>query len=52
MDISLAKLPWYAQVGAFVILAGIGVGAFYMYYEQPARADLAARTTRLTALRS
>ena len=50
MDISLTKLPWYAQIGAFVVLAGIGVGVFYMYYEQPARADLAARTTQLAAL--
>ena len=52
MDISLTKLPWYAQVGAFVVLAGIGVGVFYMYYEGPARADLTARTTQLTALKA
>ena len=52
MDISLTKLPWYAQVGAFAVLAGIGVGAFYMYYEEPARADLTARTTQLTALKA
>ena len=52
MDISLTKLPWYAQVGAFVVLAGIGVGAFYYYYEEPARADMTARTTQLTALKA
>ncbi len=43
MDISLAKLPWYAQVGAFVVLALAGVGVFYYYYELPVRADMEAR---------
>ena len=52
MDISLTKLPWYAQIGAFVVLAAIGAGVFYMYYEQPARADLAARTTQLATLKA
>ena len=52
MNISLTKLPWYAQVGAFVILAGVGLGVFYRYYEEPARADLTARTTQLTALKA
>ena len=50
MDISLTKLPWYAQVGAFVVLAWRGVGAFYYYYEKPARADMTARQTQLQAL--
>ena len=40
MDISLTKLPWYAQVGAFVALAVGGVRRFYYYYEMPARADM------------
>ena len=34
MEISLTKLPWYAQIGAFVVLALAGVGAFYYYYER------------------
>src|SRR5262249_46750747 len=51
MELTLTKLPWYAQVGAFVTLAGAGVGVFYYYYEMPARADMAARETQLTALR-
>ena len=37
MDMSLTKLPWYAQVGAFVVLAVGGVGAFFYYYEMPAQ---------------
>ena len=52
MGISLTKLPWYAQIGAFVVLALAGVGAFYSYYEAPVRADMAARQTRLLALRA
>src|SRR5438552_7489821 len=51
MELTLTKLPWYAQVGAFVALAGAGVGVFFYYYEMPARADMASRETQLTALR-
>jgi len=52
MEISLAKLPWYAQVGAFLVLAIAGVGVFVWYYELPFREDLDARQTQLTALRN
>lgn len=52
MDISLTKLPWYAQIGAFVALAAAGCGAFVYYYEMPARADMTSRRQQLTALRA
>ncbi len=52
MEISLTKLPWYAQVGAFVLLAGAAVGTFYFYYEAPLRQDMAARASQLVALRA
>jgi type IV pilus assembly protein PilO len=52
MDISLTKLPWYAQIGAFVVLGAVGVGLFYYYYEMPARADIATREVTLKALRT
>ena len=52
MDISLAKLPWYAQVGAFLMLALAGVGVFVWYYELPFREDMEARETQLTALKN
>ncbi len=52
MEISLTKLPWYAQVGAFVLLAGAGVGAFTYYYEMPARADMETRERQLSSLRA
>lgn len=51
MDLSLSKLPWYAQVGAFVLLAAAGIGAFVYYYEMPQRAEMKKRQTELTALR-
>jgi type IV pilus assembly protein PilO len=51
MELTLTKLPWYAQVGAFVALAVAGCGTFLYYYEMPARADMASRQSQLTALR-
>src|SRR5580704_1621405 len=51
MELSLAKLPWYAQVGAFVVLAVVGVGLFYQYYEVPARTEMAVRAAQLEALK-
>lgn len=50
MELSLTKLPWYAQVGAFVALAVGAVGAFYYYYEAPARIDMATRRLQLKSL--
>ncbi len=52
MNLSLTKLPWYAQVGAFVGLAVVACGLFFFYYEMPLRDDLATREQRLTQLRS
>jgi type IV pilus assembly protein PilO len=50
MNLSLNKLPWYGQVGAFVALA-IGItAAFWYFYVQPAQGSLAARRTELTNL--
>jgi type IV pilus assembly protein PilO len=51
MDLSLNKLPWYAQVGLFVALAVAGVAAFYYLYAVPAEQGLAAQRQRLAALR-
>jgi type IV pilus assembly protein PilO len=51
MQLSLEKLPWYGQVGAFVFLALGAVGAFEYYYAAPIRAELDGRTSQLTTLR-
>jgi type IV pilus assembly protein PilO len=52
MDISLTKLPWYAQLGAFVVLAVGGCGLFFYQYEMPARADMEARGKQLADLKA
>ena len=52
MDISLTKLPWYGQIGAFVALSLTGVGLFYYYDEEPARSEVSARELTLKALRA
>jgi len=52
MDISLTKLPWYGQVGAFLLLAIAGVGVFVYYYEMPQRVEMQARQHQLDALRA
>jgi type IV pilus assembly protein PilO len=52
MNISLTKLPWYGQIGAFLVLGAAGVGLFYNYYELPARADIAQREVTLKSLRA
>jgi type IV pilus assembly protein PilO len=51
MNLSLSRLPWYAQVGAFVVLAGAGVGAFWYGYARPAGESLAERRTQLETLK-
>jgi type IV pilus assembly protein PilO len=52
MQLTLTKLPWYAQIGAFVALAAAGCGMFYYYYEMPARTDMTSRQTQLAALKA
>jgi type IV pilus assembly protein PilO len=52
MELSLTKLPWYAQVGAFVALAVAGCGMFFYYYEMPVRADMGMRQAQLISLRA
>jgi len=52
MELSLARLPWYAQISAFVVLAIAGVGAFYYYYEMPAHDEMATRELQLKGLKA
>ena len=51
MTLSLSKLPWYAQLGAFVVLAVGAVGTYYYYLEMPARTEMATREAQLKALK-
>ncbi len=52
MDISLSKLPWYAQIGAFVVVSALAVFGFWKFYVSDMQSDIDARQTRLTALRA
>jgi type IV pilus assembly protein PilO len=51
MELSLSKLPWWGQIGAFVLVCGMAIYGFYHFYVQDADADLALKQTHLTALR-
>jgi len=51
MELSLSKLPWQAQIGAFAVIALAAAGGFYYQIEMPARADMTTRRTQLVALR-
>jgi len=52
MEFSLSKLPWYAQIGAFVVVSGLAVFGFWKFYVSEMQADINARQTRLTALKA
>ena len=47
---SLNKLPWYGQIGLFVVLALAGVYVFYAYYAAPAQAEIKAQQLQLAQL--
>src|SRR5829696_7267732 len=52
MDVSLSRLPWYGQIGAFVVVAGLAVFAFWNFYVVDMHADLEIRQGRLSTLRN
>jgi type IV pilus assembly protein PilO len=52
MELSLSKLPWYGQIGAFVFMCGLSIYGFWNFYATQAEADLALKQTHLTALNS
>jgi type IV pilus assembly protein PilO len=51
MDLNLNKLPWYGQVGLFVVLGIALIGGFYWFYAVPAQAEMATREQKLSTLR-
>jgi type IV pilus assembly protein PilO len=52
MNLSLNKLPWYWQIGAFVIVCAGAAFGFWHFYVTEAQTDMEARQTRLAALRA
>jgi type IV pilus assembly protein PilO len=51
MELSLSKLPWHAQIGAFLVLAAGAVFGFWHFYVAELNADIAMRQSRLTSMR-
>lgn len=47
---AISKLPWYGQIGIFVVMAAIMAGAFYYYVETPAQEAMALRQAELTQI--
>ena len=52
MNLSLSKLPWYAQIGAFVVVCLGAVFGFWKFYVSEVQADIDLRQSRLSALRA
>jgi type IV pilus assembly protein PilO len=51
INVSLSKLPWYGQVGAFLALSLAAVGAFWNWYARDTQASIDQRLTELATLR-
>jgi Tfp pilus assembly protein PilO len=52
MDISISKLPWWGQLGAFVVLGALSIYGFYNFYVADTAAELKLKETHLAALRA
>ena len=52
INLGLNKLPWYAQVGAFSVLAIGAVAVYWNFYAVPAQVSLDERQGRLTVIRT
>ena len=51
MQFSLSKLPWQAQIGAFVVVCAGAVFGFWHFYVVDVQADINMRQSRLTTLK-
>ena len=52
MQLSLGKLPWYAQVGAFVVVSVLAIFGFWTFYVQDIQTEIDGRKARLATLRA
>jgi type IV pilus assembly protein PilO len=50
-NLSLAKLPWYAQIGAMVFVAIALGGAFYYFYDMKEQAAMEVQAKELSDMR-
>ena len=52
MAISLSNLPWYGQIGAFVVVCGAAVWGFHNFYANDALAEIEAQRSRVAVMRA
>jgi type IV pilus assembly protein PilO len=52
VNLSLSKLPWYGQLGAFFALSLAGAGVFWNFYVKPAQDSLTQRQAQLETIRA
>lgn len=52
MELSLSKLPWWGQIGAFVVVSAGALFGFWNFYVVDMQADIDARQSRLATLRA
>ena len=50
-SLSLAKLPWYAQLGVFVVISAAAAGAFYYLNEMPRQEAMKIKAAELSTIR-
>jgi type IV pilus assembly protein PilO len=50
--VTLTKLPWYGQIGAFLALSAAGVGVFYYLYVGPKQTEMRERQKKLDTLQA
>ena len=47
---ALSRLPWYGQLGVFIVMSGILAGVFYYYVETPAQEAMNVQRTELAGI--
>jgi len=52
VNLSLSKLPWYGQLGAFFALSLAGAGVFWNFYVRTAQDSLTQRQAQLDTIRA
>ena len=52
INLSLSKLPWYGQIGAFAALGLAGAAVFWNFYAQPAQASIELRRGELAGIQA
>jgi type IV pilus assembly protein PilO len=52
MQLSVNKLPWYGQVGVFVVIAALAGGAYFYFYDLGAQAEIAGKEQQLVSFQA